>query len=513
MAKKQIDGDGLDIPNRIKALPVKRTGPIVAAVVVALLAAMLLQGLITNPRFEWNVVWKYLFNENVLEGIKYTLLLTVISMGIAIILAVILAVMRKSINPVLRGVSWFYIWFFRGTPVYTQLVFWGLFAVLVPRIGVGIPFTSIEFWSIDSQSVITAFNAAWLGLALNEAAYLAEIVRAGLEAVDPGQTEAAKALGMKRSMIMRRVVLPQAMRIIIPPTGNEFIGMLKTTSLVNAVPFTLELQFATTAIATRLYKPIPLLIVACIFGMIYTGGFFEGVDFVTAFADCNASAGLVLGSSIALLFTFVFYRVRNVMTFQDFAACIPEGFKAMVSPMLILSLAWTLSGMTGLLGAKYYVANLLSGSAAALQYMLPVIIFLVAVFLAFATGTSWGTFSILIPIVCHAFPEGEMLVISIAACLSGAVCGDHCSPISDTTIMASAGAHCSHVNHVSTQLPYAITAASCAAVCYVITGIAQAFLGANGSLFTSLILLAVAIAVELVVLSVIRVRTNKKAAE
>ena len=262
-----------------------------------------------------------------------------------------------------------------------------------------------------------------------------------------------------------------------------------------------------------LIAPVLVLIVACIFGMIYTGGFFEGVDFVTAFADCNASAGLVLGSSIALLFTFVFYRVRNVMTFQDFAACIPEGFKAMVSPMLILSLAWTLSGMTGLLGAKYYVANLLSGSAAALQYMLPVIIFLVAVFLAFATGTSWGTFSILIPIVCHAFPEGEMLVISIAACLSGAVCGDHCSPISDTTIMASAGAHCSHVNHVSTQLPYAITAASCAAVCYVITGIAQAFLGANGSLFTSLILLAVAIAVELVVLSVIRVRTNKKAAE
>ena len=223
MAKKQVDGDGLDIPNRIKALPVKRTGPIVAAIIVALFAAMLVQALVTNPRFEWNVVWKYLFNENVLEGIKYTLLLTVISMVIAIILAVILAVMRKSINPVLRGVSWFYIWFFRGTPVYTQLVFWGLFAVLVPRIGVGIPFTSIEFWSIDSQSVI-----------------------------------------------MRRIVLPQAMRIIIPPTGNEFIGMLKTTSLVNAVPFTLELQFATTAIATRLYKPIPLLIVACIWYLVIT---------------------------------------------------------------------------------------------------------------------------------------------------------------------------------------------------------------------------------------------------
>ena len=242
-----------------------------------------------------------------------------------------------------------------------------------------------------------------------------------------------------------------------------------------------------------LILPVLVLIAACIFGLIYTGGFFDGVDFITAFSDCNASAGLVLGSSIALLFTFVFYRVRGVMTFQDFAACIPEGFKAMVSPMLILTLAWTLSGMTNLLGAKYYVANLLNGSAAALQYLLPTIIFLVAVFLAFATGTSWGTFSILIPIVCHAFPQGEMLVISIAACLSGAVCGDHCSPISDTSIMASAGAHCSHVNHVSTQLPYAITAAAISAVCYVVTGLSQIFLGASASLLTSLVLLAVAV--------------------
>ena len=259
-----------------------------------------------------------------------------------------------------------------------------------------------------------------------------------------------------------------------------------------------------------LIAPVLVLIAACIFGMVYTGGFFEGVDFITAFADCNASAGLVLGSSIALLFTFVFYRVRSVMTFQDFAACIPEGFKAMVSPMLILSLAWTLSGMTGLLGAKYYVANLLGNSASALQYLLPFIIFLVAVFLAFATGTSWGTFSILIPIVCQAFPDGEMLVVSIAACLSGAVCGDHCSPISDTTIMASAGAHCSHVNHVSTQLPYAITAAACSAVCYIITGLAQAVLGSRASLLTSLVLLVVAIVLELAVLSVIRARTRAK---
>ena len=265
MAKKEVDGEGVNIPNRIKALPVKRPGPIVAAVIVVLLAAMLIQGLITNPRLDWPTVWKYLFNENVLEGIRYTLELTVISMVVAIILSVILAIMRKSINPVLRGVSWFFIWFFRGTPVYTQL-----FAVLIPKISLGIPFTSVEFWSIDSNVVVTAFNAAWIGLALNEAAYLSEIVRAGLEAVDPGQTEAAKALGMNRTLIMRRIVLPQAMRIIIPPTGNETIGMLKTTSLVTAVPFTLELQFATNAIANRIYKPIPLLLVACFWYLLIT---------------------------------------------------------------------------------------------------------------------------------------------------------------------------------------------------------------------------------------------------
>ncbi len=314
-------------------------------------------------------------------------------------------------------------------------------------------------------------------------------------------------------------ILTMVMSLFLIFTGTDFGSMkLHEDNAKNGDLFTTEDRpygndvddgSDTRGHVIDLIAPVLVLIASCIFGMIYTGGFFEGVDFVTAFADCNASSGLVMGSSIALLFTFIFYRVRQVMTFQDFAACIPEGFKAMVSPMLILSLAWTLSGMTGLLGAKYYVADLLGGSATALQYLLPVIIFLVAVFLAFATGTSWGTFSILIPIVCHAFPEGEMLVVSIAACLSGAVCGDHCSPISDTTIMASAGAHCNHVNHVSTQLPYAMTAAACSAVCYVITGLAQAVLGSNGSLGTSLVLLAVAIAVELVVLSVIRARTGR----
>ena len=311
-------------------------------------------------------------------------------------------------------------------------------------------------------------------------------------------------------------ILTMVMSLFVIFTGTDYGPMkLNETNAMNGDLFTTEdrpygddvdAEDDAHGHVIDLVAPVLVLIAACIFGLIYTGGFFEGVDFVTAFADCNASAGLVLGSSIALLFTFVFYRVRNVMTFQDFAACIPEGFKAMVSPMLILTLAWTLSGMTGLLGAKYYVANLLGGSAAALQYLLPVIIFLVAVFLAFATGTSWGTFSILIPIVCHAFPEGEMLVISIAACLSGAVCGDHCSPISDTTIMASAGAHCSHVNHVSTQLPYAMTAAAISAGCYLLCGAAQAVLGDAANTLTSFVLLACAIVIELVVLSIVRAR-------
>ena len=270
MAIRKSKQPQVDIPNKIDALPVRRVAPVVAGVVVALLALMLVQGLVTNPRLEWDVVWKYLFNEHVLDGIGWTLILTVASMLIAVVLSVLLAVMRSSANVVLRGVSWFWIWFFRGTPVYTQLVFWGLFSVLIPRLSIGIPFTSIEFWSIDSQVVVTAAVGAIVGLALNESAYLAEIVRAGLEAVDPGQAEAAAALGMRRGLIMRRIILPQAMRIIVPPVGNETIGMLKTTSLVLAVPFTLDLQFATNAVANRIYKPIPLLLVACIWYLVIT---------------------------------------------------------------------------------------------------------------------------------------------------------------------------------------------------------------------------------------------------
>ncbi|PNP89661.1 ABC transporter permease [Gardnerella sp. KA00735] len=253
-----------------KILPVKKIGPIVAGIVSAIIACVLLYGILTNPRFEWDQVGIYLISNNVLSGIFWTLWLTLLSMVIAIVLALCLAMMRKSVNPVLRGVSWFFIWFFRGTPVYTQLVFWGMFAVLVPKLSLGVPFTSVEFFSIDSNVVMTSFNAAVIGLSLNEAAYLSEIVRAGLEAVDVGQVEAAKSLGMSRSLMMCRVVLPQAMRIIVPPLGNETIGMLKTTSLVLAVPFTLELQFATNAIANRIYKPIPLLIVASVWYLVIT---------------------------------------------------------------------------------------------------------------------------------------------------------------------------------------------------------------------------------------------------
>lgn len=220
-----------------------------------------------------------------------------------------------------------------------------------------------------------------------------------------------------------------------------------------------------------LLLPVAILIVACIVCMLYTGGFFEGVDFVTAFGNSNASVGLVMGSFIALMFTFFYYMFRDVISFEAFMSCISEGFKMMVSPILILTFAWTLSGITSLLGANIYVGELVLGSAEAFQMFLPAVIFVVAAGLAFATGTSWGTFGILIPIVLGVFPSGEMMVLSIAACLSGAVCGDHCSPISDTTILASAGSQCHHVNHVTTQLPYALTVAGVSFVCYIIAGV------------------------------------------
>ena len=216
--------------------------------------------------------------------------------------------------------------------------------------------------------------------------------------------------------------------------------------------------------------PIITLITACIFGMIYTGGFFSGVDFVTAFANCNASKGLVIGSLIALLLTVIVYLIRRVISFKVCMECIPEGFKAMVPAILILTFAWTLKNMTSSLGADVFVDTVVREYVADLQFLLPAIIFLIAAAISFATGTSWGTFGILIPIVVSIFENVDptMMVISISACMAGSVCGDHCSPISDTTIMASAGARCVHVKHVSTQLPYAITVAAISFVMYIV---------------------------------------------
>ena len=218
--------------------------------------------------------------------------------------------------------------------------------------------------------------------------------------------------------------------------------------------------------------PIVVLIICCVIGMIYTGGFFEGASFVEAFSNSDASVGLMLGSFFALVVTIAFYAVRKVLKFSESMACVPDGFKAMVPAILILTFAWTLKAMTDSLGAAEYVAGVMDSAAGGLVNLLPAIIFLVGCFLAFATGTSWGTFGILIPIVVAVFAgtNETMMIMSISACMAGAVCGDHCSPISDTTIMASAGAQSNHVNHVTTQLPYAITVAAVSFVTYLIAG-------------------------------------------
>ena len=221
--------------------------------------------------------------------------------------------------------------------------------------------------------------------------------------------------------------------------------------------------------------PIISLIICCVIGMLYTGDFFSGTDFVTAFSNSDASLGLTFGSFFGLVITIILYQIRRVLSFSDCMACIPEGFKAMVPAILILTFAWTLKAMTDSLGADVYVAGLVESSAGGLINFLPAIIFVVGCFLAFATGTSWGTFGILIPIVVAVFENSnpQLMIISISACMAGAVCGDHCSPISDTTIMASAGAQCEHVNHVTTQLPYAITAAAVSFVTYIVAGFVQ----------------------------------------
>ena len=224
--------------------------------------------------------------------------------------------------------------------------------------------------------------------------------------------------------------------------------------------------------------PILALIFCCVIGMIYTGGFFEGENFVTSFSNSDASVGLALGSVCAMLLTIIIYLLRRVLKFSECMECLPAGFKAMVPAILILTFAWTLKAMTDSLGAQEFVAAAMEQSAGAFMNLLPAIIFLVGCFLAFSTGTSWGTFGILIPIVVAVFAgtNHELMIISISACMAGAVCGDHCSPISDTTIMASAGAQCKHVNHVTTQLPYALLVSVISFITYIVAGFSQSAL-------------------------------------
>ncbi len=251
--------------------------------------------------------------------------------------------------------------------------------------------------------------------------------------------------------------------------------------------------------------PIVLLIISCVIGMIYTGGFFEGAGFVEAFSNSDASVGLALGSICAMILTIIIYLLRRVLNFTDCMKCLPDGFKAMVPAILILTFAWTLKAMTDSLGAAVFVADAVQKSAGGFMNFLPAIIFIVACFLAFSTGTSWGTFGILIPIVVNVFMNSnpQLMIISISACMAGAVCGDHCSPISDTTIMASAGAQCDHVNHVSTQLPYVIVVAAISFITYIVAGFAQ----------NAWISLPVGIVLLLAALAVIKNMNGEKAAQ
>jgi polar amino acid transport system permease protein len=255
-------------PDEIKAIPVRRPGRWVAAAIILYLTAAIVKSVATNPRFEWGIIRHYFTSSRVLQGLITTLELTVLCMAIGIAIGIVLAVMRLSPNPLVSGASWLYIWFFRGTPVLVQILFWGFFAALYPRVSLGIPLGP-QFVHFSANSVITPFVAGMLALGLNEGAYMAEIVRAGIISVDEGQTEAAQSLGMTRLQTIRRIVLPQAMRVIVPPTGNETISMLKTTSLVSVIAVT-ELLYSVQLIYAVNYRTIPLLIVASIWYLIVT---------------------------------------------------------------------------------------------------------------------------------------------------------------------------------------------------------------------------------------------------
>src|SRR5512133_215221 len=255
-------------PDEIKAIPVRRPGRWVAAAIILYLSAAIVKSVATNPRFEWGIVRHYFTSSRVIQGLITTLELTVLCMAIGIAIGIVLAVMRLSPNPLVSATSWLYIWFFRGTPVLVQILFWGFIAALYPTLSLGIPLGP-QFVHFSANSTITPFVAGMLALGLNEGAYMAEIVRAGIISVEEGQTEAAQSLGMTRLLTMRRIVLPQAMRVIIPPTGNETISMLKTTSLVSVIAVT-DLLYSVQLIYAVNFRTIPLLVVASIWYLIVT---------------------------------------------------------------------------------------------------------------------------------------------------------------------------------------------------------------------------------------------------
>jgi polar amino acid transport system permease protein len=266
-------------PEEIKAVPVRRPGRWIAAAIVLVFAAAVVNSIVSAKGFEWHVVGHYLFDSRILHGVWTTIYLTFLSMIIGIALGILAAVMRLSPNPIVSGASWLYIWFFRGTPLLVQILFWYNIAALFPHISLGIPFTGPVFVHESANSLITPLVAGLLALGLNEGAYMAEIVRAGIISVDEGQTHAAQSLGMSRLQTMRLIVLPQAMRVIIPPTGNETIGMLKNTSLLYVAGFT-ELLYSVTQIYNVNFEVIPLLIVACVWYLVMTSILYVGQYFI-----------------------------------------------------------------------------------------------------------------------------------------------------------------------------------------------------------------------------------------
>jgi polar amino acid transport system permease protein len=287
-----VDTSSPTSPAAIDAVPLRHPWRWVAAVVIVILVVLFLYGAATNKAFGWDTYAKYLFDKRVTQGAWNTLQLTVYSMVLAIVLGVILAVMRLSPNPVFRSVSWAYLWIFRGTPVYVQLVFWGLMPTIYKSVQLGVPFGP-SFFHLNLQGLSIPFLLAIVGLALNEAAYMAEIIRAGISSVPEGQSEASTALGMSWGMTMRRTVLPQAMRVIIPPTGNEVISMLKTTSLVTAVPYTLDLYGITSReIASRIFEPVPLLLVAATWYLAVTSVLMVGQFYLERYFSRGATRKL-----------------------------------------------------------------------------------------------------------------------------------------------------------------------------------------------------------------------------